>query len=95
MKNGKKILKIELLVCAILLLSSTLFGQSNTNTEKDTLRQHLIRRVNPYLKGVSWIKELIKIDTSKSYRTARLTPLAQIDANWLQSANCGKKVPDE
>ena len=95
MKNGKKILKIELLVCIILLLSSTLSGQSNTNTEKDTLRQHLIRQVNPYLKGVSWIKELIKIDTSKSPRTVRLAPLAKIDANWLQTADCGRKVTDE
>lgn len=95
MKNGKKILKIELLVCFYLLLSSTLSGQSNTNTEKDTLRQHLIRKVNPYLKGVSWIKELIKVDTSKSPRTVRLAPLAKIDANWLQTADCGRKVTDE
>lgn len=95
MKKGKKIVKIELLVCFYLLLSSTLSGQSNTNTEKDTLRQHLIRKVNPYLKGVSWIKELIKVDTSKSPRTVRLAPLAKIDANWLQTADCGRKVTDE
>ena len=97
MKNGKKILKIELLVCIHLLIlsSSALLGQNGSNTAKDTLRQHFIQQVNPYLNGISWIKDLVKIDTSKSYRTRQLTPLAQVDAAWLQTANYGRKIPDE
>ncbi|MDX2070551.1 MAG: histidine kinase [Haliscomenobacter sp.] len=97
MKNGKKILKIEFLVCIHLLIlsSSALFGQKNPNIERDTFKHHFIQQVKPYLNGVSWVKDLVRVDTARSFRNLSLAPLTQIDENWMQSANCDKKVPKE
>lgn len=97
MKNGKKILNIELLVCIHLLIFSScaLFGQKNSNIERDTFKQHFIQQVKPYLNGVSWVKDLVRVDTARSYRTLWLAPLTQVDEDWMQSANCARKVPKE
>lgn len=97
MKNGKKTLKIELLICIQLLIlsSSALLGQNNSNFERDTFKQHFIQQVKPYLKGVSWVNDLVKVDTARSYRTLWLTPLTQITDDWMESANCNRKVPKD
>lgn len=97
MKNGKKTLKLKFLVCIhfLILSSGVLFGQKNSNIERDTFKQHFIQQVKPYLNGVSWVKDLLKVDTTQSFRNLSLAPLTQIDENWMQSANCDKKVPKE
>lgn len=97
MKALKKSIELELIICFLMLLCccSPLWGQNKAQITPDSFQQHLIRQVRPYLNSVTWVKDLLKVDTVMSDRTLRLGLLPHFDENWLKTARCSKEVPDE
>lgn len=96
MKALKKNIELELIIgFAFLLCTTTLWSQKTTLAAPDTFRQHFIKQVRPYLNGVSWVKDLVKLDTTPSQRNLMLKLLTHFDEDWLQTAQCSKRVPDE
>lgn len=96
MRTLKKSIELDLIIgFAFLLCTSSLWGQKTAVAAPDTFRQHFIKQVKPYLNGVSWVKDLVKLDTTPSQRNLMLKLLTHFDENWLQTAQYSKRVPDE
>jgi len=96
MKALKKSIALELIIgFAFVLCTTTLWSQKTTLAAPDTFRQHFIKQVRPYLNGVTWVNDLVKLDTTPSQRNLMLKLLTHFDEDWLQTAQCSKRVPDE